>query len=652
MPNLIDTMDIWRTLDVGSHDFIFVVNPQHKVEYANVSAATAMKRGPEEIIGAPWSELFPGGGQVEHLRKVFESGQVLRVEEEATFPNMTLWLDTRFYPVKGPDGTTVAVLGVSRDITKLKRTERAFKSSQHKLSTVLGNLPGLAYRRQNDADGTFEFVSTGCLALTGYPPEDLVQSRKASYMDLIHPEDRKAVQKQTDESLAARKPFSLTYRMITAKGKQKWVWEQGRGIFSSSRGLRALEGFVMDVTARKRTEDALAEGQRRYRLLFEECPVSLGRWDFSIVKKRLDALKSQGAQDLRTYLDAHPDEVERCAEMVNVLDSNRAALALFEADGKEGLARNLQKLFGSETYDVFREHLIAVADGKTQFSTELTARTMTGRRLWLLLNWAVAPGREETFRDVLICVTDLTELRTAQAEADEHRRQAIRQREASLAVTDRLAAGIAHEINNPLQSIMTQLELLAGEVPPEVRDGKRLNAVMNSIRQIAQITNGLLGLQRSTDSQEPHCSFFEIATDVSNLVSASLQKNNVRVEISSPDSGLTVPLSGRSLSQILMNLILNAGDAMAQGGVVRVEAHREAEELRISVADQGAGISPEDQARVFDPFYTTKGSKGTGLGLSITHSLIKAGGGTIDVESALGIGTVFHIRFPLDSAKT
>jgi signal transduction histidine kinase len=116
--------------------------------------------------------------------------------------------------------------------------------------------------------------------------------------------------------------------------------------------------------------------------------------------------------------------------------------------------------------------------------------------------------------------------------------------------------------------------------------------------------------------------------------------------------GLTVPLSGRSLSQILLNLILNASDAMTEGGVVRVEAHRDADELRISVADQGAGISPENQARIFDPFYTTKGARGAGLGLSITHSLITAGGGTIDVESELGAGSVFHIRFPLKTAQT
>jgi signal transduction histidine kinase len=355
---------------------------------------------------------------------------------------------------------------------------------------------------------------------------------------------------------------------------------------------------------------------------------------------------------MRAWLDAHPDEVKQCAAMVNVLDSNQAALKRFEADSKDALGRNLQKLFGSETYDVFKEHLIAMAGGKTAFSTELTARTMTGRKLWLLLNWAVAPGREETFRDVLICVTDLTELRTAQAEADERKRQAVLQREESLAVTGRLAAGIAHEINNPLQSIMTQLELLVDEIPPEARHGKRLNAVTNSIRQIAQITKGLLDLQRSTETQAQQCNFLTIATDVSNLVSASLQQSNVTIEISAPDPALTVPLSGRNLIQILLNLALNAGDAMPQGGVVRVEAHRDAEELRISVSDQGTGISPEDQARIFHPFYTTKGPKGTGLGLSITHSLIKAGGGAIDVESELGVGTAFHIRFPLETPKT
>lgn len=150
------------------------------------------------------------------------------------------------------------------DIVLRKRAEQALRESERKLSTLLSNLIGFAYRCLNDENWSMTFVSNGCMAITGYPPEDLVGNRALAYNDLIHPSDRKMVWETIQNALKAQAPFQIEYRMITRAGIEKWVWEQGRGIFEEGE-LKALEGFITDVTDRNRAEQALRESEERFR---------------------------------------------------------------------------------------------------------------------------------------------------------------------------------------------------------------------------------------------------------------------------------------------------------------------------------------------------------------------------------------------------
>ena len=129
--------------------------------------------------------------------------------------------------------------------------------SHRTLSTLLGNLPGMVYRCRNDKDWTMEFTSDGCLDLTGYSPENFVSHRKISYAQLIHPEDQDPVWNNVQDALRDKRPFQLVYRITTAKGEMKWVWEQGRGVFSLDGDLLALEGFITDITERAQAQERL-----------------------------------------------------------------------------------------------------------------------------------------------------------------------------------------------------------------------------------------------------------------------------------------------------------------------------------------------------------------------------------------------------------
>ncbi len=157
----------------------------------------------------------------------------------------------------------------SRELQKahqsLRQRADALHESERRLATLMANLPGMAYRCRNDRDWTMEFVSDGVCDLTDYRPEDLVENRKVSYGDIMYPDDREHVWIQVQAALRDQKPFNIKYRIQTVSREIRWVWEQGRGIFTPDAELLALEGFITDITDAKRAEQALRESEEKYR---------------------------------------------------------------------------------------------------------------------------------------------------------------------------------------------------------------------------------------------------------------------------------------------------------------------------------------------------------------------------------------------------
>lgn len=140
---------------------------------------------------------------------------------------------------------------------------------QWMLANLLSNLPGMLYHCRNDQERTMEFVSEGCLELTGYTSVELIDNQRVTYSQLIHPDDRVLVWEQMQAALQNRERFHLSYRIITAAGEEHWVWERGYGVFSHRGELLALEGFITDITERKQTEELLKLSEARYQAIVE-----------------------------------------------------------------------------------------------------------------------------------------------------------------------------------------------------------------------------------------------------------------------------------------------------------------------------------------------------------------------------------------------
>ncbi len=211
------------------------------------------------VPGAYYFDLDPGTEA--HVMPVFErvlAGETLHLE---AYPlpakGGTSYWDAVLSPLV-EDGEVVGIIDVTTDATERQRAKEALVESQRILSTLISNLPGMAYRCHNDSDWTMTFVSEGSLELTGYSPDELVGNSHASYGDLIHPQDRQMVWETVQAGLAAQDHYQITYRILTPEG-EKWVWEQGRGVYSNVGELLAMEGFITDISERVMNEQTLEQ---------------------------------------------------------------------------------------------------------------------------------------------------------------------------------------------------------------------------------------------------------------------------------------------------------------------------------------------------------------------------------------------------------
>ncbi|MFW6129173.1 MAG: PAS domain S-box protein [Candidatus Aminicenantaceae bacterium] len=181
-----------------------------------------------------------------------------------------VWVRTAGKPVRDKKGEIAKVQGSFQDITERKQAEIKLRESERKLSTLMSNLQGMVYSCLNDKNWTIKYVSQGGYDLTGYKPEELIDNQIVPYNDLIHPDDQQRVWETVQRALKSRSAFKLEYRIISRDNTVKWVWEQGRGVFSSEDELLSLEGFITDITERKKAEKQIKNNLREKNLLLRE----------------------------------------------------------------------------------------------------------------------------------------------------------------------------------------------------------------------------------------------------------------------------------------------------------------------------------------------------------------------------------------------
>jgi signal transduction histidine kinase len=215
-----------------------------------------------------------------------------------------------------------------------------------------------------------------------------------------------------------------------------------------------------------------------------------------------------------------------------------------------------------------------------------------------------------------------------------------------LAAMGQLAAALAHEIRNPLQSIISSVQLILHYPVDEVKKAESLRIADRELQRLGRIVGQMLNFSRPPSAEYRPIQVADVIRYALSLTEKQLQRNGVNLNVSVADRLPEVLGSPDQLVQVLLNLILNAEEAMPGGGLLSVSARLVDQCIELTVTDDGPGFAPEAMSLIFQPFHTTK-EEGTGLGLSVSHSIIQQHGGTISASNIPGSGAAVTIKLPL-----
>jgi PAS domain S-box-containing protein len=350
------------------------------------------------------TEVCPGCG----VREIFETGRPEVVHEQVGKDKYgkTIWSQLVTTPIKDKEGNITSALEVVVPITERKETDEKIRESEEKYRLLVENASEAIVVAQ---DGWLKFVNPAMTNIMGYSKEELFSK---PFTEFIHPEDQNIVLQRHIKRLKGEElPSIYPFRILTKDGEVKWL--EINAVVITWQGRPATLNFLTDITERKRSEEVLRQSEERFRNIFENSPIALWEEDFSGVKKFIDHLPAKGVKEVRKYFEDRPTVVANCVKRVKVIDVNNAALDLFKAKGKEELQRGLDKTFTEESYQVFREELICIAEGRTEFESEATTKTLKGDKKYVVVRWSVAPGYEKTLSKVLVSTSDVTELKRA-----------------------------------------------------------------------------------------------------------------------------------------------------------------------------------------------------------------------------------------------
>ncbi len=501
----------------------------------------------------------------------------------------------------------------------IARKTRIF-SEQRDLSlqlvSLMNNVPGVVYRGL--PDWTVPFMGANIGNIVGHSSEEFTSGRKA-WDGIVHPEDQGMLKQRVREAVQSReRVLRLEYRLVHRDGSVRWVADRRQMIYGDNGRLRWVDGLILDITDRKRSDVALRLTQ------------------FSV---------DRGSE--ATYW------MRRDGSLIYVNDRACETLGYSREELLSMTIQDINPEFPPERWPYHWDELRK----RRIFLAESTHRAKDGHLIpvEITANYIEFDGKEYN----CVSARDITDRKRAEEESRQLQAQLIQAQK--MEAIGHLAGGIAHDFNNLLTGILGYANLLSlkGGVDPEVV--KAAGIIQRSAERASQLTAQLLGFAERGKVQNVPVELGPVIASVTGVLERT-QDPRIRIATSLRPEGGCVLGDPSQLDQVVMNLSINACDAMPDGGLLKITTEpvtldaafcRErgwmspGKYLLLSVSDTGVGISPENFERIFDPFFTTKGQgKGTGLGLSMVFGIVKNHGGCVDVRSEAGVGSVFRVYLP------
>jgi len=502
-----------------------------------------------------------------------------------------------------------AVLGAFVDVTEREQTMAALLESEEKWKAVYDNAPDMY--ALYDAAGNILDCNKVVEDITGYKKIDVV-GKNFSELGLL-PKDQML---KARNNLAKRKlgetSEPIEYMIKNAKGEQVFLEMRANPV--NIQGEMVILSSIRDITERKHAEEALRISEENFRNSLDKSPLGI----------RIMSMEEE------------------------ILYANKALLDTYGYEDIEEMKNTqIKERLTPESYTEYLERMENQKNGKpiaSRYEVEIIRKDGDIRTLEVSRGEVVWNNEAQ----LMVLCEDITERKRLEAEREEIQRQV--QIAGRLATVGEMAAGIAHEINNPLTGVVGFADLLTKkELPEDIR--KDVEMISEGSKRVAEVTSRMLTFARQNRPLKRQININEVIETTLEMRSSAMSLNNINV-ITEMDTELPKAIAdGGQLQQVFLNIIINAEKEMSTAhgkGNLTVKTERVNDAFRISFKDDGPGISNENLEKIFNPFYTTRGiGEGTGLGLSICHGIITEHGGRIHAESELGNGASFIIYLPL-----
>lgn len=605
----------FRGLATDIADGIYAINSDGVVTFANPALARLTGfQSPDEVIGKSLRDFLAPSVVEEEVRafqRAIESGKTRESKVvQLRRPSGELFMaEVRSRVIR--DGERVAELvGTIRDVTETKRAEESLRKSEARLREAQ-RIAGIGSWELELPTNTLIW-SDEVYRIFEVDPNTPSELHRQVFENAIHPDDREMVQRAYEESIATRKPYDIVHRLQTPSGKIKYVRERCETMYDDAGRPVLSVGTVQDITERVLADESLRSVELRNR---------------TIIRGSLDGYWRVGTN-------------------ARILEVNDAYCRMSGYSEEELLKLSVLDLEAQETPEEIAERVRTVINaGVARFETQHRRKDGSVYPVEVRVQYLPLEGGQ-----FVGFLRDLSERKKAEQESKQLREALAHSQRVGM--LSELASGLAHELNQPLGAIHLTAEaaLLLGQqfqCEPLQSSLKRIAEQSHRAGEIVRRIRSFI--RQDATPRKPH-DVNELVREVLMLLRDTLHQGEVKFELDLAEGLPPVQVDGIQIQQVLVNLVRNADEAMAENGefprVLSIGTRLVDDDLHVSVSDTGCGLDPAIADKLFFPFQTTKGM-GLGLGLVTCRTIVESHGGRIWANANPDRGMTFTLSLPV-----